>query len=62
VANLFIAATDARGQSQFVTVRFQGHITSVFQNGGNLPGDVAVGDGITGFFVYDLTKPGNCHY
>jgi VCBS repeat protein len=55
VANLFVAASDARGQSQFVTVRFQGQVTSVFQSGGNLP--VAVGDGITGFFVYDLTKP-----
>jgi hypothetical protein len=57
VANLFVAASDARGQSQFVTVRFQGHITSVFQSGGNLPGGAAVGDGITGFFVYDVTKP-----
>ena len=28
-ASLSLAATDARGQSQFVTVRFQGHVTSV---------------------------------
>src|SRR5215467_1508865 len=55
--SLSLAATDARGQSQFVTVRFQGHVTSVSQSGGNLPGGVAVGNAITGFFVYDVTKP-----
>jgi len=56
-ASLALAATDARGQSQFVTVRFQGHVTSVVQSGGKLPAGVAVGDVITGFFVYDMTEP-----
>jgi FG-GAP-like repeat len=56
-ASLSLAATDARGQSQFVTVRFQGHVTSVVQSGGRLPAGVAVGDAITGFFVYDMTEP-----
>src|SRR5215475_11093892 len=56
-ACLFLAATDARGQSQFVTVTFQSHITSVFQSAlGSLPASVSVGNPITGFFVYDLTK------
>jgi hypothetical protein len=56
--SLSLAATAARAQSQFVTVRFQGHITAVFRapGGSSLPASVAVGDAITAFFVYDLTK------
>jgi hypothetical protein len=54
-ASLFLTATDARAQSQFVTVNFQGHVTTVYP-GANWPATVAVGDTITGFVVYDLTK------
>src|SRR5262249_16680047 len=44
-AILFLAATDARGQSQYVTVTFQGHVTSVFQSDlGSLPASVSVGN------------------
>jgi hypothetical protein len=52
-AGLSLAATNARAQSQFVTVSFQSHISQVFLKP---PGSVAVGDVITGFVVYDLTK------
>jgi hypothetical protein len=57
-ASLSLAATSAQAQSQFVTVSFQGHITAVHRGyvGISLPASVVVGDTITGFFVYDLSK------
>jgi hypothetical protein len=58
MASLFLAATAADAQSQFATVSFQGHITAVHRGyvGISLPASVMVGDTITGFFVYDLSK------
>jgi len=53
MASLFLAATAADAQSQFVTVNFQSYITAASPG---IPPGVAVGDAITGFFVYDLTK------
>jgi hypothetical protein len=55
MASLFLTPTAAHAQSQFVTVNFQGHVTAV-NPGVNWPANVAVGDVVTGFFVYDLTK------